>query len=288
MLKSQKSEGFEKVLEEIVFDKAELEELKIAVENFNKGIITAKELKQNLLQCRGRIVKDISNFLVYCLNRDNSNQSGLEGEQLRRELLDRNELLEVVAKKINALALKAKKKLPVETESLSLEGTIKIEIERVFSVIRADEWLDMCGYDDYKFFVKLYNKLQTLYRQKFGDEEKKSKNAKVEQEIMAGKIVKLNFPEEVTTELIRFIAIRNNATHDNYDLTSSDMEVAHNAFIRLFIYFIATNLNAQLLTENRKAFYNYLHQYFSSKLENNSRFLEKMKKNLNSLFNNFR
>ena len=165
MLKSQKSEGFEKVLEEKVFDKAELEELKIAVENFNKGIITAKELKQNLLQCRGRIVKDISNFLVYCLNRDNSNQSGLEGEQLRRELLDRNELLEVVAKKINALALKAKKKLPVETESLSLEGTIKIEIERVFSVIRADVWLDMCGYDDYKFFVKLYTKLQTLFRQ---------------------------------------------------------------------------------------------------------------------------
>ena len=78
--------------------------------------------------------------------------------------MERNELLEVVAKRINSLILKKKKESPAEADSLSmgLEEAIKNEIERVFLVIRVNEWLDMCEYDDYKFFVKLYPKLEEL------------------------------------------------------------------------------------------------------------------------------
>lgn len=304
MVKAQETGTFDGVIEKIVFDEGELDELKIAIRNFGKGAITTKQLKQMLLRFRGRIVKDISNFLSLCVDRaresgqalvdrnfTNSNQSDLANDQLRQDIAVRNELLEVVAKKISALASKAKKEKPTVDESLSLEDIIKSEIERVFLAIKVDEWLDMCGYDDYKFYIKLYNKLQALYRQKFGDDGEKPKNAKkakVEQEIMAERIAKLKFPEEATTELIQFIVIRNNATHDDRDLTPSDMEIAHNAFARLLTYLIVSSLNSQLLAENRKAFYNYLNQYFSSKLENNSKFLGKIKKNLNSLFNNFR
>ena len=297
-------EDFEQVIERIVFDEGELDELKIAIRNFSKGIITPKLLKQNLLRYRGRIVKDISNFLSFCVDRARDsgqapirrkftglNQSNLANKQLRQEIAERNELLEVLAKKINALVLKIKEDTPAKDKSLCMEDLIKIEIKRVFLAIKVNEWLDMCQYDDYKFYIKLYNKLETLYLQKFGAERekpKKAKNTKEEQEIMAGKIVKLNFPEEVTTELIQYIVIRNNATHDDWDLTPSDMEIAHNAFVRLLIYLIVSSLDAQLLTENGKAFYDYLHQYFSSQLENNSKFLERIKKNLNLLFNNFR
>ncbi|MBA7511148.1 hypothetical protein ES705_03139 [subsurface metagenome] len=301
MTTTQEVEDFEQIIERIVFDEGELDELKISIRNFSKGTITPKLLKQNLLRCRGRIVKDISNFLSFCVERARDsgqapvsenftglNQSDLANDQLHQEIAERNELLEVVAKKISALMLKAKKDIPVVNKSLCMEDVIKIELKRVFLAIKIDEWLDMCGYDDYKFYIKLYNKLQALYRQKFGDEREKPKNAKEEHEIMAGKIVKLNFPEEVTTELIRYIAIRNNATHDDWDLTPSDIEIAHNVFVRLLIYLIASSLNVQLLAENRKAFYDYLHQYFSNKLENNSKFLERIKENLNSLFNNFR
>ena len=297
-------EDFEQVIERIVFDEGELDELKIAIRNFSKGIITPKLLKQNLLRYRGRIVKDISNFLSFCVDRARDsgqapirrkftglNQSNLANEQLRQEIAERNELLEVIAKKINALVLKIKEDTPAKDKSLCMEDLIKIEIKRVFLAIKVNEWLDMCQYDDYKFYIKLYNKLETLYLQKFGAERekpKKAKNTKEEQEIIASKIVKLNFPEEVTTELIQYIVIRNNATHDDWDLTPSNMEIAHNAFVRLLIYLIVSSLDAQLLTENGKAFYDYLHQYFSSQLENNSKFLERIKKNLNLLFNNFR
>lgn len=304
MAKTQEINDFEQVIEKIVFDEEELDELKIAIRNFSKGTITSKQLKQNLLRHRGRMVKDISNFLNFCIDRaenssqttvhhdpTNSNQSDSIHDQLQQKIAERNELLEYTAKKINALVSKTRKEVLHETESLSLKETIKIEIERAFLVIKVDEWLDMCGYDDYKFYIKLYNKLEVLYRQKFGDEGnifKNAKNTKEEKKIMAGKIEKLNFPEEVTTELIRYIVIRNNATHDDRDLTPSDMEIAHNSFVRLFIYLITSNLNAQLLSENRKAFYDYLHQYFSIQLENNSKFFEKVEKNLNSLLNNFR
>ena len=298
MSKSQKSEGFEKVIEKIVFDEGELEELKIAVRNFSKGAITAKALKQNLLQCRGRIVKDISKFLIYCLVRGrdkdqatvyreptNSNQSDLTNDQLRQELLDRNELLEVVAKKINALALKAKKELPVETESLGLEDAIKIEIERVFSVIRADEWLDMCGYDDYKFFVKLYPKLEELYNERFGESENFSDNNKDGKNIMANKMGRLGFPEEVETIVVQYIVIRNIFQHSMNDISPSNLEQAQEAFVKVFAYLIISSLDSELVSNDREIFYSCLKGFFSERLKDNPIFRKKMLERVKTVFN---
>ena len=122
MAKSQESEDFEQVVEKIVFDEEELEELKITIKNFIEGKIQAKQLKQKLLLCRSRMVKDISNFLSFCVDRvressqtpvsrnfPDSNQSDLANNQLRQEIAEKNELLEVVAKGINNLVSKAKK-----------------------------------------------------------------------------------------------------------------------------------------------------------------------------------
>ena len=122
MVNSRQSEDFEQVVEKIVFDEEELEELKIAIRNFTVGKIQAKQLKQKLLLCRGRMVKDISNFLSFCIERirDNSqtqvhqeiidsNQPDFVIGNLRKEITDRNELLEVVAEKINELVIETKK-----------------------------------------------------------------------------------------------------------------------------------------------------------------------------------
>lgn len=122
MVNSHESEGFKQVVEKIVFDEEELEELKIAIRKFTEEKIQAKQLKQNLLQSRGRIVEDISNFLSFCIDRvrdskqtpvnrisKNSNQVDLANDQLRKEIAEKNEFLEVVAKRINNLALKVKR-----------------------------------------------------------------------------------------------------------------------------------------------------------------------------------
>lgn len=57
----------------------------------------------------------------------------------------------------------------------------------------------MCEYDDYKFFVKLYPKLEELYKKRFGESEEFSNINKDGKDIMANKMLRLGFPEEVET-----------------------------------------------------------------------------------------
>lgn len=111
MAKTREVEDFEQVVEKIVFDESELDEIKIAIRNFSKGTITPKQLKQNLLSYRGRMVKDISNFLSFCVDRIRSDDKASEvpknaiknqtNIRLQQDLIERNELLKVVADKVN-------------------------------------------------------------------------------------------------------------------------------------------------------------------------------------------
>ncbi len=68
------------------------------------------------------MVKDISNFLSFCVDRIKNDDQTLEDQKialknqfnqtnihLQQELIDRNELLKVVANKVNQLVLKKKK-----------------------------------------------------------------------------------------------------------------------------------------------------------------------------------
>ena len=124
MVKSQEREDFEQVVEKIVFDEEELEELKITIRNFTEGKIQAKQLKQKLLLCRDRMVKDISNFLSFCVDRVRSddkasgvpkiaieNQFNQTNIQLQQDLIERNELLKLVANKVNHIVANIKKKI---------------------------------------------------------------------------------------------------------------------------------------------------------------------------------
>jgi len=123
MTKTREIEDFEQVIEKIVFDESELNEIKIAIRNFSKGIITPKQLKQNLLRYRGRMVKDISNFHSFCVDSKRSddkaseapknaikNQSNQTNIRLQQDLIERNELLKVVANKVNHILSNIKKK----------------------------------------------------------------------------------------------------------------------------------------------------------------------------------
>jgi hypothetical protein len=102
-----------------VFDEDELNKLKEKIRDLVEGKIQAKQLKQSLLQSRDRIVRDLSKFLIFCIDRVESNnqkrnvqknvasnQSDLEFERLGKDIAKRNELLEVVAKKVGNLVSK--------------------------------------------------------------------------------------------------------------------------------------------------------------------------------------
>jgi len=118
MAKSQELANFEQVVEKIIFNDDELEELKIAIKNFTEGKTSAKDLKSLLLQCRGRMVEEITDFgfffaekrtkkLMQTLRNTQQTSSPIKAEsQLRKEIEEKNELLEIVAKRVNRLVSK--------------------------------------------------------------------------------------------------------------------------------------------------------------------------------------
>ena len=131
MEKSQELANFEHVVEKIIFNDDELEELKIAIRNFTEGKISGKELKHLLLQCRGRMVEEITDFGFFFAEKRskklmqilrNTQQTSLPTKvesQLREEILEKNKLLETVADRINGFVLKRKNNASVEDEGLN-------------------------------------------------------------------------------------------------------------------------------------------------------------------------
>ena len=108
----------EQLLEKIIFNENELERLKIAIKNYSEGKTSARELKQLILQCRGRILEDITAYIFFIekaqiknkmISENNQNQPDLSiavESQLREEISEKNELLETVAQRINRLVYK--------------------------------------------------------------------------------------------------------------------------------------------------------------------------------------
>jgi len=107
----------EQIVEKIIFNKSELDQLKIAIKNFSLGKINSKELKQLLLQCRGRMVDEVTDFVLFIPGRFKNRQVEKNQEQqlisstkvesqLRKEIEEKNELLETVAERVNRLVSK--------------------------------------------------------------------------------------------------------------------------------------------------------------------------------------
>ena len=107
MSKSQEIEDFEQVLEKIIFDEDELTELKNIVGEFAKGKIQPIQLKKRILLCRSRMLKDLKEFVLFYIN-SKKQEKELETLDFKvsRELEERNELLEIVANRVNQLVAK--------------------------------------------------------------------------------------------------------------------------------------------------------------------------------------
>jgi len=118
MRESYDLKNIEQLVEKIIFNENELERLKIAIKNSSEGKTSAKELKLLILQCRGRILEDITAYIFFIEKTQIQNKLNLESyknqpilspdleSQLREEISEKNELLETVAQRINRLVYK--------------------------------------------------------------------------------------------------------------------------------------------------------------------------------------
>jgi len=145
MAKSQDLEDFGQIIEKIIFEENELEELKIAIKNFIDGKTSAKELKHLLLQCRGRMTEDITYFtslfveqktqdlLKTVINKDQLPSPTKVESQLREEIKEKNDLLEIVANRVNRLVFKFNNEDSSEEQKPISIDEAKEEIERCLS-----------------------------------------------------------------------------------------------------------------------------------------------------------
>ena len=100
----------------------------------SKGKTTDKELKHLLLQCRGRMVEEISDFVFFVAK--TQNESRLQNEmttnqidtatnvktQLQEQIKEKDELLEVVARRVNYLVSKINNEERLNPYSVVLEN----------------------------------------------------------------------------------------------------------------------------------------------------------------------
>ena len=286
MAKSQDLEDFGQIIEQIIFEKNELEELKIAIKNFTEGKTSTKELKHLLLQCRGRMTEDITYFtslfveqktqdlLKTVINKDQLPSPTKVESQLREEIKEKNDLLEIVAKRVNKLVFKFNNEDSSEEQKPISIDEVKEEIERCLSQIGASEWIEMCDYDDYMFFVKLYPKLEELYKERFGDSE----------EPMANKMKKFKFPKEIEAIVNKYIKIRNNFQHSMDDLLPSNLELAREVLVNVLLYLIISNVKSEFLSNNRESFCSCLKDFFSERLTDNHLFRKRILERLKTIF----
>ena len=204
--------------------------------------------------------------------------------QLREEIQEKNELIEIVAQRINQLVSKFDNENTTEYQKPSSIKEVKEEISRCLSQIGAKEWIEMCYYDDYKFFIKLYPKLEGLYNERFGESEKFSNNTKDGKEIMAIKMVRLGFPEEVETVVIKYVAIRNTFQHSMNDISPSNLELSRDVFAKVFVYLMLSSIDSKFLLKNREMLYANLTDFFSKRLTGNPAFRKRLLKRFETVF----
>ncbi len=294
---SQFLEDYAQIVEKIVFDEDELETLKITVKNFTEGKISAKELKQLLLQCRGRMVDDISEYMLFMgrkivsevkneLSRPSPPPPSQIEVQLREEIREKNDLLETVAIRVNNLVSKFDdRELIPEPKPVTLSiEEVNEEVERNLNQIGANEWIDMCFYEDTVFFVKLYPKLEALYEERFYERDEANNETEDGKKIMANKMEELGFPEEIETDVIKYVVIRNKFQHSMTDLSTSNLELAQEVFAKVLVYLIASNFELAFLSNHRETVYSCLEDIFIQRLTGSRAFRRRMLARLKTVF----
>lgn len=98
------------MLEKIVFDEHNLRKLKVALNQFQDGELSIKQLGQTLIALRGEIFEALKTFIPFQLKLVGTNKSVSEfagrasnSTQIQLELNERNTILETIGTRLNKI-----------------------------------------------------------------------------------------------------------------------------------------------------------------------------------------
>ncbi|MFX1502595.1 MAG: hypothetical protein ACFFDH_16660 [Promethearchaeota archaeon] len=106
------NDNLEEMLENIVFDKANLSELKDFINKISTGEASLKELGKKIIELRARIFNALLKFIPYHQRLTfTSDQGENNTPEIQQELLEKDELLDQIGSKINNSYEKLKNEL---------------------------------------------------------------------------------------------------------------------------------------------------------------------------------
>ena len=189
---THKKSNFRDYLEKIIFDKEELEEIRVIISRVCSGIETPDQLKSKLLESRARILNDIADFTTFYI------ENKFQNKNLRTQ-----------EKSVNYFSSSDyKSRLIHHLKNQNIPKWLNSVRKCILSfdpLIRNKE----------KFVDEFWGRLEEYHKKKVG----------IQRENMPEKIRDLSFPKFIEEKLINLNKIRNKKVHQRYEL-SEEQEFA--------------------------------------------------------------
>jgi len=236
------------LVEKVIFSGDNLNLLKIKITQLSRDEITPKEMKQLILNQRATMLDEILELFPFFIKKlqesDNSRtaSSDINTSDLEQKLGEREELLELVARRIQGLV---QGKLAIEKKEVSNfndDDTKLFSIEDIvikeLQIIDIDSWLKMFEYldlekkkvvDEFRLLIRLIGNIGLYHERVFEKDDKLP---------IPKKIKELKFPIELEKDLILLNKARNDAVHDGKEIYEDDRLLMYDVFFRVLQFLL--------------------------------------------------
>jgi hypothetical protein len=245
------------LVEKVLFHQDNLNVLKTKITQLSRNEISQKEMKQLILNQRAMMLDEIIELFPFFIKKiqengnSRTNSSDIDTSELEKKIREREELLELVARRIEGLMLgngvmekKEANNVDDDSFSISIEDIVLKELQ----VIDIDSWLKMFNYidlensrvqDEFRLLVRLFGNIGIYHERMFEKDDELP---------MPKKIKELKFPIELEKDLILLNKTRNNAVHNGKEIYEDDRLLIYNVFFRvlefLLEYHVKEKVNA--------------------------------------------
>ena len=253
------------LVEKVIFEQDNLNLLKLKINQLSRDEITPKEMKQIILNQRAMMLEEILELFPFFIKNlqeiDNSRTKSDDNNtsDLEQKLGEREELLELVARRIQSLVhgtISLEKNDVNDVNDENILSSVEDSVIKELKIIDIDSWLKMVDYidlektqveDEFRFLIRLIGNIGLYHERMFEKDDKLP---------ILKKIKELKFPIELEKDLILLNKARNNAVHDGKEIYQDDRLLMYDVFFRiikfLLEYHVKEKVNALVSNDSDK------------------------------------
>ncbi len=214
-------------------------------------------MKQLILNQRAIILDEIIElfpFFIKNLQENNNSKSetmDLHASELEQKFEEREELLELIARRIQGLVqgtIVIEKNGISNIEDNNIVYSIEKIVKKELQVINIDSWLKMFDYlnlekkgveDEFRFLIRLIGNIELYHERVFEKDDTLP---------MPDKIKELKFPIELEKDLILLNKARNDAVHNGKEIYEDDRLLMYDVFFRVLQFLMEFHVKEKVNT----------------------------------------